>query len=146
MTLAETQRAPGDAGGPSITIDGYGRRLFVVSQSLATTATSSLFTPTRTPRAVSVAVSILAEASSSSFWKAALSGTLARKSSRTSGAMFSAGCVCLSSVSWTNPNWAMAGCVEQSSARSIVLAWRAWAIGASHAASLVRDFGGYVIP
>ena len=56
--------------------------------------------------------------------------------------MFSAGCVFLSSSRTLNPNWPMAGWVEHSSAMSIALPWRAWAIGAEHASSALRLAGG----
>ena len=51
-----------------------------------------------------------------------LSPTLARRSSRTRAVMFSAGWVSLSSSSATNPNCAMAGCVEHSHAEVDALA------------------------
>src|SRR5580704_8814866 len=60
--------------------------------------------------------------------------------------MFSAGWVFRSSVSWTKPNWAIAGWVEHSSATSIALPLRAVAIGTSQASSAVRWAGGYVMP
>ena len=56
--------------------------------------------------------------------------------------MFSAGWVFLSSSSSTNPNWAMAGCVEHSQAKSMPLLLSASAIGASQAASASRCLGG----
>ena len=56
--------------------------------------------------------------------------------------MFSAGWVFLSSSSATNPNCAIAGCVEHSQPKSMPLFSSAVAIGASHAASASRCFGG----
>ena len=85
-------------------------------------------------------MSILADTSSRSFEKAALS-VLARKSSRTIGATFSAGCVPLSSSRRTQPLTMISGPVEQSSATSTVF-WRsASAIGALQASRSVTFVG-----